>query len=111
MDRTFFVVVPFAFLPAATLPVFLEKDHARSYMDHHISEDLRMVALCHVQISSLTVPLYAVTTLEDCGVKVHALLGSPVLAGQRELIPVTENRPNIIPAKLYDVEQQVVQCA
>jgi len=111
MDRTFFIVVPLAFLPVTAVPVFLEKAHARSYMEQHGSEDLRMVALSHVRLSVLTVPIYVVTTLEDCGVKVHAVISSPVLEEKRELLPVTETRPVVLPAELCDVEQQSVQRA
>lgn len=111
MDRTFFIVVPFAFLPATTVPVFLDRDNARSYMEQHEEEELRMIALCHVQLSTLAVPLYVVTTLEDSGVKVHAVIGSPVLSEKRELLPVTENRPVVLQAELRDVKQRSVQRA
>jgi len=111
MDRTLFIVVPFAFLPATTVPVFLDRDNARSYMEQHVDDELRMIALCHVQLSSLTVPFCVVNTLEDFGVKVHAVLASPVLAVKREQLPVTENRPVIVSAELHDLQQRSAQCA
>jgi len=80
-------------------------------MEQHEKEELRMIALGHIQLSALTVPFYVVTTLEDCGVKVHAVIGSPIISEKRELLPVTETRAVVVPAELRDVEQAFVRCA
>lgn len=111
MGRSYYFVVPFAFLPTSAVPVFLQKEQAQTYMADHAEQDLRMVVLSNVHLAATASYFHVATTLEDCGVKVHAVLSSPVLAAQRELIPITENRLLLVPAVLQRVEHHSLQRA